>query len=111
MDYVKPVDVASAMVETGRRKLALSPTDLLIRGALAGSILAAATSLAITGAVQTGQPLVGALIFPVGLILIVLLGLDLVTGSFRPAAAAVARTRCQQRRACWPIGDTSSSAI
>ncbi len=82
MDYVKPVDVASAMIETGRRKLALSPTDLLIRGALAGSILAAATSLAITGAVQTGQPLVGALIFPVGLILIVLLGLDLVTGSF-----------------------------
>jgi formate transporter len=32
--------------------------------------------------VQTSQPLVGALIFPVGLILIVLLGLDLVTGSF-----------------------------
>ena len=31
---------------------------------------------------QTNQPLVGALIFPVGLILIVLLGLDLVTGSF-----------------------------
>ena len=83
MDYVKPVDVASAMVETGRRKLDLSPTDLLIRGALAGSILAAATSLAITGAVQTGQPLVGALIFPVGLILIVLLGLDLVTGQLR----------------------------
>ena len=31
---------------------------------------------------QTNQLLVGALIFPVGLILIVLLGLDLVTGSF-----------------------------
>jgi formate/nitrite transporter len=82
MDYVKPADVAAAMVETGRRKLGLPPTDLLLRGALAGSILAAATSLAITGMVQTGQPLVGALIFPVGLILIVLLGLDLVTGSF-----------------------------
>jgi len=82
MDYVKPADVAAAMVDTGRRKLGLSPTDLLIRGALAGSILAAATSLALTGIVQTGQPLVGALIFPVGLILIVLLGLDLVTGSF-----------------------------
>ena len=82
MDYVKPADVAAAMVDTGRRKLALSPADLLIRGALAGSILAAATSLALTGAVQTGQPLVGALVFPVGLILIVLLGLDLVTGSF-----------------------------
>ena len=82
MDYVKPVDVATMMVETGRRKLALAPADLLIRGALAGGILAAATSLAITGTVQTGQPLVGAIIFPVGLTLIVILGLDLVTGSF-----------------------------
>jgi formate/nitrite transporter len=82
MDYIKPVDVASAMIETGRRKLTLSPLDLVIRGALAGGILAAATSLALTGTVQTNQPLVGALIFPVGLILIVLLGLDLVTGAF-----------------------------
>jgi len=82
MDYVKPVDVAAAMMDAGRRKLGLSPADLLIRGALAGGILAAATSLAFTGMVQTNQPLVGALIFPVGLILIVLLGLDLVTGSF-----------------------------
>jgi formate transporter len=82
MDYVKPADVAAAMINAGRNKLALSPVDLIIRGGLAGAILAAATSLAITGAVQTGQPLVGALVFPVGLILIVLLGLDLVTGSF-----------------------------
>ncbi len=82
MDYVKPVDVATAMVEAGRRKLTLSPMDLVIRGGLAGAILAAATSLALTGTVQTHVPLVGALIFPVGLILIVLLGLDLVTGAF-----------------------------
>jgi formate/nitrite transporter len=70
------------MVETGRRKLALPTYDLIIRGALAGAILGVATSLAFTGAVSTGQPLVGALIFPVGLIIIVLLGLELVTGSF-----------------------------
>ena len=82
MDYVKPADVASAMVETGRRKLALPIGDLVIRGVLAGAILGVATSLAFTGAVSTGQPLVGALIFPVGLIIIVLLGLELVTGSF-----------------------------
>jgi formate transporter len=82
MDYVKPVDVATAMVNAGRSKLMLSPADLVIRGGLAGAILAAATSLAFTAMVQTNQPLVGALIFPVGLILIVLLGLDLVTGSF-----------------------------
>jgi len=82
MDYVKPVDVAAMMVDTARRKLAVSPSDLIIRGALAGAILGAATSLAFTGALQTGVPLVGALIFPVGLCIIVLLGLDLVTGSF-----------------------------
>jgi formate/nitrite transporter len=82
MDYVKPADVAAAMVESGRRKLALSPRNLLIRGMLSGAILGVATSLAFTGAVQTNVPLVGALIFPVGLIAIVLLGLELVTGSF-----------------------------
>src|ERR1700678_2039260 len=82
MDYVKPADVAAAMIESGRRKLALSPRDLLIRGMLSGAILGVATSLALTGTVQTKVPLVGALIFPVGLIAIVLLGLELVTGSF-----------------------------
>jgi formate/nitrite transporter len=82
MDYVKPADVAQAMVDTGKRKTALGPADLLVRGALAGGILGAATSLAFTGALQTGQPLVGALIFPAGLVIIILLGLELVTGSF-----------------------------
>ena len=82
MDYVKPADVATAMLETGRRKLTLAPFDLLVRGMLAGALLGVATSLAFTRAVSTGQPLVGALIFPVGLIIIVLLGLELVTGSF-----------------------------
>ena len=82
MDYVKPVEVAKSMVETGRKKLALPTRDLLIRGILSGAILGVATSLAVNGALTTGQPLVGAVIFPVGLIIIVLLGLELVTGSF-----------------------------
>jgi formate/nitrite transporter len=82
MDYVKPAEVAKAMIETGARKLALPVGDLVLRGILSGAILGVATSLAFTGAFSTGQPLVGALIFPVGLIIIVLLGLELVTGSF-----------------------------
>ena len=82
MDYVKPADVITAMVSAGSAKIALSPADLMIRGALSGAILGVSTSLAFTGALQTGQPLVGALIFPVGLVMIVLLGLELVTGSF-----------------------------
>ena len=82
MDYAKPTEVAASMVASGRYKLTLPPRDLLIRGILSGAILGVATSLALTGAVSTGQPLVGAIIFPVGLIMIVLLGLELITGSF-----------------------------
>jgi formate transporter len=82
MDYVKPAEVAKAMVEAGRAKLALPIPTLLIRGILSGAILGVATSLAFNGALTTGQPLVGAVIFPVGLIMIVLLGFELVTGSF-----------------------------
>jgi formate/nitrite transporter len=81
MDYVKPADVVIAMVNAGTNKIALPPADLMVRGILSGAILGVATTLAFTGAVQT-VPLVGALIFPVGLIIIVLLGLELVTGSF-----------------------------
>src|SRR5262245_9826364 len=82
MDYAKPTEVAASMAGSGRYKLTLEPRDLLIRGMLSGAILGVATSLAFTGAVSTGQPLVGAIIFPVGLIFIVLLGLELITGSF-----------------------------
>jgi formate transporter len=82
MDYVKPAAVAQTMFEAGKAKLAIRPRDLFIRGMLSGAILGVATSLAFTGAVTTGQPIVGAIIFPVGLVSIVLLGLELVTGSF-----------------------------
>jgi formate/nitrite transporter len=96
MDYVKPADVVNAMIDVSLKKLALPPRDLLIRGALSGALLGAATTLALTGAVTTGQSLVGALIFPVALVIIVLLGLELVTGSF--ALVPLARL---ERRASW----------
>lgn len=82
MDYAKPTDLVATMIESGRQKLTLGPRDLLVRGIMAGAILATATSFAFTGALSTGQPLVGAVIFPVGVVLIVLLGLELLTGSF-----------------------------
>jgi formate/nitrite transporter len=82
MDYLKPTEVVTSMVEAGTRKGALQVSDLLVRGALSGAILGISTLLAVTAAVQTNVPLVGALIFPVGFVMIVLLGLELVTGSF-----------------------------
>ena len=82
MDYMKPKDVANAMVEAGTTKAGLPARHLLVRGMLSGAILGFATSLAIGATVQTGQPIVGAIIFPVGFVMIVLLSLELVTGSF-----------------------------
>jgi len=82
MDYIKPADVIENMIKTGVVKAGLPVRDLLIRGFLSGALLAFATSLALTATTQTGVPLVGALVFPVGFVIIVLLGLELVTGSF-----------------------------
>jgi formate/nitrite transporter len=89
MDYAKPADVVTSMIDASVKKLALAPRDLLIRGALSGALLGAATSLAFGASATTGQPLVGALIFPVGFVMIVLLGLELVTGSFALIPLAV----------------------
>ncbi|HEV3087585.1 MAG TPA: formate/nitrite transporter family protein [Candidatus Elarobacter sp.] len=82
MDQMKPGELISALVESATQKTALRPIDLIIRGALAGALLAVSSAFATYAAVQTGMPIVGALIFPVGLAMIVLLGLDLVTGAF-----------------------------
>jgi formate transporter len=82
MDCVPPLEVVSNMVGAGSTKGALPAKDLLIRGFLSGALLGFATSLAITATVQSGVPLVGALVFPVGFVMIVLLGLELATGSF-----------------------------
>lgn len=82
MDYVKPSEVVKAMLSAGEAKAALPVKDLVLRGILSGALLGFATSLAIGATLQTTQPIVGALIFPVGFVMIVLLGLELVTGSF-----------------------------
>lgn len=97
MDYIKPIDAVRTMLTAGNTKSALPVRDLLLRGFLSGALLGFATSLAITAAVQTGVPLVGALVFPVGFVMIVLLGLELVTGSF-----ALVPLAGLQRTRSWP---------
>jgi formate transporter len=82
MDYIKPTDLVKNMLAAGETKAALPLKDLLIRGFLSGALLGVATTLALTATAQTNTPLVGALVFPVGFVMIVLLGFELVTGSF-----------------------------
>ncbi|MBW3624372.1 MAG: formate/nitrite transporter family protein [Armatimonadetes bacterium] len=82
MSYVKPETVVEAMIQAGENKAKLPTRDLLVRGFLSGALLGFATTLAFTASGQTGVKLFGALVFPVGFVMIVLLGLELVTGNF-----------------------------
>ena len=89
VDEVKPARVVQAMIEAGAAKTRLTVSELFVRSALAGAFLGVATTLAFTALTQTGLPIFGALIFPVGFSMIVVLGLDLITGSFALLPMAV----------------------
>jgi formate/nitrite transporter len=93
MSYVKPQEVLEQMLQAGAAKSKLSVKDLIIRGFLGGAILSFATTLAFTATIQTKLGIVGALIFPVGFVIIVLLGLELVTGTFALGPLAVLQKR------------------
>ena len=89
MDYVKPKGVVESMLAGGALKLSLPPRQLLLRGMLAGAYLGIGTSMAVTAAVETGYWIIGSLLFPFGLALAILLGAEIITGSFAllPCAA------------------------
>lgn len=82
MSYVSPADFARKMVDAGEAKVFMSTRDTLIRAYMAGAILALAAAFAVTVTVNTGNPLIGALLFPVGFCMLYLLGFDLLTGVF-----------------------------
>jgi formate transporter len=82
MSYLTPSEFVTKMVDAGESKIFMSTRDTVIRAYMAGAILALAAWFAVTITVQTGQPLVGALLFPVGFCMLSLLGFDLLTGVF-----------------------------
>lgn len=82
MSYIEPSQFATKMVDAGEAKIFMSTKDTLIRAYMAGAILALAAAFAVTVAVNTGQFLIGALLFPVGFCTLYLLGFDLLTGVF-----------------------------
>src|SRR3982750_795726 len=82
MSYLAPSEFVSKMVDAGESKIFMSARDTIIRATMAGAILALAAVFAITINVQTGVPIVGAALFPVGFCILYLLGFDLLTGVF-----------------------------
>jgi len=89
MDSVLPAEILSDALRAAERKAHLTVRDLLVRGVLAGAFLGYATSLASVATAQGLPPVVGALLFPVGFVMLVLLGLELVTGNFALLPAAL----------------------
>jgi formate/nitrite transporter len=88
-DYVNPKELMQEAVQLAKRKSDLPVRDMLIRGILAGAFLGYATSLVFVVLSQGLPPIVGAILFPVGFVILVLLGLELVTGNFALLPAGV----------------------
>jgi formate/nitrite transporter len=88
-DYVNPKELLQEAVQSAKRKSDLPARDMLIRGMLAGAFLGYATSLAIVVTSQGLPPIVGAILFPVGFVMLALLGFELVTGNFALLPAGV----------------------
>jgi len=88
-DYVSPKELLQEAVQAAKRKAELSARDMLIRGILSGAFLGYATALAIIVTSQGLPTIVGAILFPVGFVMLALLGLELVTGNFALLPAGV----------------------
>jgi formate/nitrite transporter len=82
MSYLAPSEFVPKMVDAGESKVFMSTKDTLIRAYMAGAILALAAVFAVTVSQQTGYPIIGAILFPVGFCMLYLLGFDLLTGVF-----------------------------
>lgn len=104
MDWLNPSALAAAMIEAGTRKANLMTRTIFVTGILSGMFLGFTTTLFVSAFVATGDLVIGALFFPVGFILIVLLGLELFTGNVAliPYAAMAGRV---------PMGKVVSSLV
>lgn len=89
MTAIKPEEVVECMLQAGAKKAELPVKDMLIRGFLSGVFLGYATTLAILATAQTDHGIIGAFVFPVGFVMIILLGLELATGNFALIPIAV----------------------
>jgi len=82
MSYLEPTEFVKNMVDSGEAKIYISKKNTIIRAYMAGAILALAAIFAITVTIKTGSPLTGALLFPVGFIMLYLMKFELLTGVF-----------------------------
>ncbi|RKQ33738.1 formate/nitrite transporter family protein [Kocuria tytonis] len=91
MSNVKPADVVEEAIVSGKTKATAPSGALVLRGVLGGAVLGATTSFAVSAGVSSGSPVVGALLFPAGITIVILMGMELVTGGFALTPMAALR--------------------
>lgn len=92
-DAASPLEIVDSLGQAGESKVTVPAWQLILRAFLATYLLGAATTVAVMAEAETGSTIVGALLFPIGLTLVVLLGLELVTGAFGIVPMAVLERR------------------
>lgn len=101
---VSPSAVVDEMVATGASKASRPVPTILVRSVLGSFVFGAVTTLAGTVVTQTGVPFAGALVFPIALCLVVLLGLELVTSTMGLVPLAWWRGRATGRQVLRSVG-------
>lgn len=104
------------MLQAGTAKATLPIPQLVMRGFLGGALLGFATTLSYQATAQTQVAMFGAILFPVGFVMIVLLGMELVTGNFAliPLAVMEGRTSAGKMLNNWLwvyIGHMAGAAL
>jgi formate/nitrite transporter len=83
-------------------KMNMTTKTTLIRAIMAGAILGLAAVFAITVAIKSGSAVAGAVLFPVGFIMLILFGYDLLTGVVVLGPLAVlAKRNCASIKKMW----------
>jgi formate/nitrite transporter len=93
LDYVRAPQMVQTMIEAGASKKDLPAANIFVRGMFGGALLAYATGISFFAAAQGVPPVIAGLLFPVGFIIINLIGFDLITGYFALVPLAVIHRR------------------
>jgi len=93
VDYVRAPQLVHTMIEAGASKQNLPAGQIFVRGMFGGALLAYATGISFYAAAQGVPPVIAGLLFPVGFIIINLIGFDLITGYFALVPMAVIHRR------------------
>jgi len=91
---VTPHDIVDSMVATGAYKAHQRRHVIVVRAILSSFVFGAVTTLAGTVVAQTGLPILGALVFPIALVIVILLGLELLTSTMGMVPLAWWRHEC-----------------